>query len=185
MFYFDCGKFNLTSGFFIVLVMVTGREIIFICSTGPNLMHTNLSFHLPISIPLPFSFHLFLSLFFILNLLYHCCALASTPVLLLLLVLTLLMPLFLPLPFILVTSLSWCVSCFALVFSCPYHCYCLFPLSLTCFFALFTVIFCPCFWLFCTFLCFLIFCSFSLSLHWPMLFSLPFPLSLSLPLPFL
>ena len=33
LFYFDRGKLNLTGGFFIFLLMVTGREIIFICST--------------------------------------------------------------------------------------------------------------------------------------------------------
>ena len=32
LFYCDCRRSNLTSGFFIFLFMVTGREIIFICS---------------------------------------------------------------------------------------------------------------------------------------------------------
>ena len=138
-------------------------------------MHTNLSFHLPISIPLPFSFHLFLSLFFILDLLYHCCALASTSALLLLLVLTLLMPLFLPLPFILVTSLSWCLSCFALVFSCPYHCYCLFPLSLTCFLPFSLLSFALVFGFFALFCVFLFFAPFPWACTGPCYFPCPFP----------
>ena len=34
LFYCDCQKFNLTGGFFSFLSMVTGRGIIFICSTA-------------------------------------------------------------------------------------------------------------------------------------------------------
>ena len=79
----------------------------------------------------PCSFHLFLPLYFFENLLYHCSALATTLVLPLLLPLTLPMPLLLALPIILVTSLSWCRPCFALVFPHPYHCYCFFSLPLT------------------------------------------------------